>query len=84
MFAANGESKKDDITINYCKLESGWLHGILIAVAGGADSAVCPNTLSGNDNWGKREPKIAITTMQYCDDTSYNETMQKFGSKITC
>jgi hypothetical protein len=52
MFAANGESKKDDITINYCKLESGWLHGILIAVAGGADSAVCPNTLSGNDNWG--------------------------------
>ena len=81
LFAANKKSKQDDITINCCEPESGWLHGILIGGRGNRHSATCPNTLSGNKSRGEREPKIAICNNANMHVTSLsqisNEAMQK-------
>ena len=66
MFAANVKSKKDDVTINYCEPESGWLHGILILVARGTDSAVCPKQFERQQQLGGgRAYQIAIHDNAY-------------------
>ena len=52
-----------------------------------AGSAMCPNTLRGNNNWGRESYncnswQCSITRLKQC--MSQNETMHKLGSKITC
>ena len=85
MFAANVKSKKDDVTINYCEPESGWLHGILIGGRGNRHCYVVKHFERQQQLGGERAcHKITIQDNAILLDLSQNEMIQKLGSKTTC